>query len=97
MRTIINNQKKERDILLSRPYLTRNTQYDVGELKCSNLTIVTMNEERVIEKDTFMLQNVKCSLFKDIFYIKMQKEQKFCVYLRPLKRNLKPRRTDQHL
>ena len=55
MRTIINNQKKERDTLLSRPYLTRNTQYDVGELKCSNLTIVTMNEERVIEKDTFML------------------------------------------
>ena len=56
-----------------------------------------MNEERVIEKDTFMLQNVKYSLFKDIFYIKMQKERKFCVYLRPLKRNLKPRRTDLHL
>ena len=30
MRTIINNQKKERDTLLSRPYLTRHTQYDVG-------------------------------------------------------------------
>lgn len=84
MRTIINNQKKERDTLLSRPYLTRHTQYDVGELKCSNLTIVTMNEERVIEKDTFMLPNVKYSLFKDIFCIKMQKERKFCVYLRPL-------------
>jgi hypothetical protein len=81
MRTIINNQKKERDILLSRPYLTRNTQYDVGELKCSNLTIVTMNEERVIEKDTFMLQNVKYSLFKDIFYIKNAKRTKvLCIF-----------------
>ena len=35
MRTIINNQKKERDILLSRPYLTRHTQYDVDELLSS--------------------------------------------------------------
>lgn len=81
MRTIINNQKKERDTLLSRPYLTRNTQYDVGELKCSNLTIVTMNEERVIEKDTFMLPNVKYCLFKDIFYIKNAKRTKvLCIF-----------------
>ena len=56
MRTIINNQKKERDILLSRPYLTRHTQYDVGELKCSNLTIVTMNEERVVEKNGYKVK-----------------------------------------
>ena len=35
MRTIINNQKKERDILLSRPYLSRHTQYDVRELLAS--------------------------------------------------------------
>ena len=35
MRTIINNQKKERDILLSRPYLTRHTQYVVNELLAS--------------------------------------------------------------
>ncbi|OXL44671.1 hypothetical protein CFT61_04370 [Segatella copri] len=56
MRTIINNQKKERDILLSRPYLTRHTQYDAGELKCSNLTIVTMNEERVIEKNGYKVK-----------------------------------------
>ena len=35
MRTIINNQKKERDILLSRPYLTRHTKYDVDELLAS--------------------------------------------------------------
>lgn len=56
MRTIINNQKKERDILLSHPYLTRHTQYDVGELKCSNLTIVTMNEERVIEKNGYKVK-----------------------------------------
>lgn len=56
MRTIINNQKKERDILLSRPYLTRHTQYDAGELKCSNLTIVTMNEERVIEKNGYKIK-----------------------------------------
>lgn len=35
MRTIISNQKKERDILLSRPYLTRHTQYDVKELLAS--------------------------------------------------------------
>ena len=35
MRTIINNQKKERDTLLSRPYLTRHTQYDVDELLAS--------------------------------------------------------------
>ena len=32
MRTIISNQKKERDILLSRPYLTRHTQYDEDEV-----------------------------------------------------------------
>ena len=32
MRTIISNQKKERDILLSRPYLTRHTKYDEDEL-----------------------------------------------------------------
>jgi ribosomal protein S1 len=56
MRTIINNQKKERDTLLSRPYLTRHTQYDAGELKCSNLTIVTMNEERVIEKNGYKVK-----------------------------------------
>lgn len=35
MRTIINNQKKERDLLLSRPYLTRHTKYDVKELMAS--------------------------------------------------------------
>lgn len=35
MRTIINNQKKERDLLLSRPYLTRHTKYDVKELLAS--------------------------------------------------------------
>ena len=35
MRTIISNQKKERDILLSRPYLTRHTKYDVDELLAS--------------------------------------------------------------
>ena len=38
MRTIISNQKKKRDILLSRPYLTRHTQYDVDE---RDLFIVT--------------------------------------------------------
>lgn len=32
MRNIISNQKKERDLLLSRPYLPRNTKYDLGEL-----------------------------------------------------------------
>lgn len=32
MRNIIFNQKKERDILLSHPYLTRHTKYDVTEL-----------------------------------------------------------------
>lgn len=32
MRNIITNQKKERDLLLSRPYLTRQTKYDVKEL-----------------------------------------------------------------
>lgn len=35
MRTIINNQKKERDLLMSRTYLTRHTQYDVEELLAS--------------------------------------------------------------
>ena len=35
MRTIINNQRKERDLLLSRPYLTRHTKYDVEELLAS--------------------------------------------------------------
>lgn len=32
MRNIIANQKKERDLLLSHPYLSRNTKYDVAEL-----------------------------------------------------------------
>lgn len=35
MRTIINNQRKERDLLLSRPYLSRHTKYDVEELLAS--------------------------------------------------------------
>lgn len=35
MRTIISNQRKERDLLLSRPYLTRHTKYDVEELLAS--------------------------------------------------------------
>ena len=35
MRTIISNQCKERDLLLSRPYLTRHTKYDVEELLAS--------------------------------------------------------------
>lgn len=35
MRTIINNQKKERDLLLARPYLSRHTKYDVNELLAS--------------------------------------------------------------
>ncbi len=35
MRTIISNQRKERDMLLSRPYLSRHTQYDVEELLAS--------------------------------------------------------------
>ena len=35
MRNIIFNQKKERDILLSHPYLARQTKYDVGELLIS--------------------------------------------------------------
>lgn len=46
MRTIINNQKKERDILLSRPYLTRHTQYDVDELLASKqIKLITGLEE----------------------------------------------------
>ena len=32
MRTIISNQRKERDLLLSRPYLSRHTKYDVEDL-----------------------------------------------------------------
>ncbi len=35
MRTIISNQRKERDLLLSRPYLSRHTKYDVEELLVS--------------------------------------------------------------
>ena len=35
MRTIVNNQRKERDLLLSRPYLPRHTKYDVEELLAS--------------------------------------------------------------
>ncbi len=35
MRTIISNQRKERDLLLSRPYLTRHTKYDIEELLAS--------------------------------------------------------------
>jgi len=35
MRTIINNQKMERDLLMARPYLTRHTKYDVEELLAS--------------------------------------------------------------
>lgn len=32
MRTIVSNQRKERDLLLSRPYLSRHTKYDVASL-----------------------------------------------------------------
>ena len=32
MRNIISNQKKERDLLMARPYLPRHTKYDVGSL-----------------------------------------------------------------
>lgn len=47
MRTIINNQKKERDTLLSRPYLTRHTQYDVDELLASKqIKLITVLEEQ---------------------------------------------------
>lgn len=35
MRTIISNQRKERDLLLSHPYLSRHTKYDVEELLSS--------------------------------------------------------------
>ena len=35
MRTIISNQRKERDLLLSRPYLSRHTKYDVEDLLAS--------------------------------------------------------------
>ncbi len=35
MRTIIANQRKERDLLLARPYLSRHTKYDVTELLSS--------------------------------------------------------------
>ena len=35
MRTIIYNQRKERDLLLARPYLTRHTKYDMDELLTS--------------------------------------------------------------
>lgn len=35
MRTIIYNQRKERDLLLARPYLTRHTKYDMNELLTS--------------------------------------------------------------
>lgn len=35
MRTIISNQRRERDLLLSRPYLQRHTKYNADELLCS--------------------------------------------------------------
>ena len=35
MRTIISNQRKERDLLLFRPYLSRHTKYDVEDLLAS--------------------------------------------------------------
>ncbi len=35
MRTIVSNQRKERDLLLSRPYLSRHTKYDVEDLLAS--------------------------------------------------------------
>ena len=35
MRTIVSNQRKERDMLLSRPYLSRHTKYDVTSLLAS--------------------------------------------------------------
>ncbi len=42
MRTIIANQKKERDMLLARPYLTRHTRYSVEDLlKSKQIKLIT--------------------------------------------------------
>ena len=62
MRTIINNQKKERDILLSRPYLTRHTQYDVDELLASK-QIKLITGPRRIGKSTEALLMLKSRNF----------------------------------
>ena len=50
MRTIINNQKKERDILLSRPYLTRHTKYDVDELLASKQINVLDISQTIVQE-----------------------------------------------
>lgn len=42
MRNIITNQKKERDLLLSHPYLSRTTKYDVAEiLQSKQIKLIT--------------------------------------------------------
>ena len=47
MKTIILNQRKERDELLSRPYLTRRTAYDVSTMLGSNLIKLITGPRRV--------------------------------------------------
>lgn len=59
MRTIIQNQRKERDELMSRPYLQRNTNHSTGELLDSPL-IKLITGPRRVGKSVFallMMQN----------------------------------------
>lgn len=42
MLTIITNQKKERDVLVARPYLSRRTSYDTDALlSCPQIKLIT--------------------------------------------------------
>ncbi len=47
MKTIILNQRKERDLLLSRPYLTRRNSQDADTLLCSHLIKLITGPRRV--------------------------------------------------
>lgn len=58
MRTIVNNQRKERDLLLSRPYLPRHTKYDVEEL-LANRQIKLITGPRRTGKSTEALLMLK--------------------------------------
>lgn len=75
MKTIILAQRKERDELMSRPYLIRKSspkteKWDLdsiiesaGGLKFDNLVIVTYRDKRPIEKDGYKIDVVPITEF----------------------------------
>ena len=62
MKTVVLNQRKERDELLARPYLTRHTKYNQEEL-LGNPLIKLISGPRRVGKSTFALLLLKAKNF----------------------------------